>query len=183
MIREQDLFQVGRMGAPHSLKGEIDCRYSDDVFMQDTNTWVFCRIDGLPVPFLLEDWRQTGSGTAILKFRDYDTADSVRMLTDCALLFPKDSVPDMDGRLSSWQMLTGFSVSDQAAGEIGEVETVDDSSENVLLYVLTKGGKEVVLPVHPDLVSSIDTKKRRLCLRLPEGLLTLNNTTDDTETI
>lgn len=174
MITEDDLFLVGKLGALHGLRGEIDCRYSDDVFMQEEDVWVFARVDGLPVPFLLEDWRQTGEGAAILKFRNYDSADSVRMLADSDLLFPKDSDYADDREISSWLMLKGFHVSDKNVGEIGVATEVDDSSANVIIYVRKKNGEEVVLPLHPDLINEIDVRNRQLVLNLPQGLLTLN---------
>lgn len=179
MITEKDLFVVGKLGAPHGLRGEIDCRYSDNVFMQEDDVWVFCKIDGLPVPFLLEDWRQTGDNSAILKFRDYDSADSVRMLTDSPLLFPKDSEYCHDREVSSWQMFEGFDVSDINFGDIGVATAVDDTSANIIMYVRRPGGEEVVIPLHPDLVSEVDVRNRHLLLALPEGLLTLNNNSDD----
>lgn len=175
MITDNDLFVVGKLGAPHGLRGQIDCRYSDDVFMQEDDVWVFARVDGLAVPFLLEDWQQTSDTSAILKFRDYDSADSVRMLTDSELLFPKDSDFVADRELTSWRMLKGFTVSDKAVGEIGVAAEVDDSSANVIMYVCKKDGEEVVLPLHPDLISQIDVPNRMLVLNLPQGLLNLND--------
>lgn len=175
MITDNNLFVVGKLGAPHGLRGQIDCRYSDDVFMQEEDVWVFARVDGLPVPFLLEDWRQTSDSSAILKFRDYDSADSVRMLTDSDLLFPKDSDVVSDRELTSWRMLKGFAVSAKAVGEIGVATEVDDSSANVIMYVSKKDGEEVVLPLHPDLISEIDVPNRLLVLNLPQGLLAIND--------
>lgn len=175
MITENDLFVVGKMGAPHGLRGEIDCRYTDSVFMQEDDVWVFCKVDGLPVPFLLEDWRQTSDSAAILKFRDYDSADSVRMLTDSELLFPKDC-DFLDNReITSWRMLTGFHVSDKHCGDIGVASGIDDSSANIIMYVRRNGGDEVVLPLHPDLISELDVHHRQIILDLPQGLLTLND--------
>jgi 16S rRNA processing protein RimM len=68
-------------------------------------------------------------------------------------------------------MLTGFTISDIRAGQLGIVSEVDDSSANTLLIVATAEGEEIILPVHPDLVEKIDLNDRTLTLNLPEGLV------------
>ena len=35
MIRRDDVFKIGRLGSTHGLKGEIDFRYTDDIFTSE----------------------------------------------------------------------------------------------------------------------------------------------------
>ena len=173
MIRPDEVFSIGRLGASHGLRGEISLRYTDDIFTSEACDYLVCKIDGLLVPFFVEDWRIRSSETAIIKFEGYDDANAVQILQNAEVFYPKTAAEGHQSELTSWKMLTGFTVNDEQAGEIGTVTAVDDISANTLLYINSTRG-EVILPVHPDLVSSLDINKRTLQLRLPEGLLELN---------
>lgn len=173
MIRPDDVFYIGRLGSTHGLKGELTFRFTDDIFTADDCKYVVCDIDGLLVPFFLEDWRIRSSETAIVKFEGYDDVNTVQILQNADVYYPKAAVRSERGGLTSWKVLTGFAVSDVEAGSLGIVTEVDDSSANTLLVVDTPSGKELVLPVHPDLVAGLDINARTLMLRLPDGLLDL----------
>lgn len=59
--------------------------------------------------------------------------------------------------------------------EVGRVESVDESSANVLLSIRHTDGHEIMLPFHPDLVTSFDEQQRELVMDVPEALLSLND--------
>ncbi len=174
MILPAEVFKIGKMGRAHGLRGEIDMHFTDDIFDRVEADYLVCDIDGLLVPFFLEEWRFRGQDTAILKFENLDSADAVRILQSADVYFPKKLAEGNQDELYSWKSLTGFSVSDTKAGQLGTVVSVDDSSANILMVLQTPQGDELLLPVHPDLVSNLDTAQRTIELDLPEGLLALN---------
>ena len=174
MILPEEVFLIGKMGRPHGLRGEIDMHFTDDIFDRVEADYLVCNIDGLLVPFFLEEWRFRGQDTAIVKFENLDSADAVRILQNAEVYFPKSLAEGNQDEIYSWKTLTGFAVSDVKEGPLGTVTSVDDSSANVLLVLQTEGGDELLLPVHPDLVTSINAAERTLELDLPEGLLSLN---------
>ena len=174
MIHPDEVFYIGRLGSTHGLKGELTLRFTDDIFTSEDCEYLVCDIDGLLVPFFLEDWRIRSSETAIVKFEGYDDVNAVQILQNADVYYPKSAVGSQRGELMSWKVLTGFSVSDVTAGALGTVTEVDDTSANTLLVVESPDGKELVLPMHPDLVEALDIDARTLQLRLPEGLLDIN---------
>lgn len=174
MILPEEVFLIGKMGRPHGLRGEIDMHFTDDIFDRVEADYLVCSIDGLLVPFFLEEWRFRGQDTAIVKFENLDSADAVRILQNAEVFFPKSLAEGNQDEIYSWKTLTGFAVSDVNEGLLGTVTSVDDSSANILLVLQTEGGDELLLPVHPDLVTNIDAAERTLELDLPEGLLQLN---------
>lgn len=174
MIHPDEVFYIGRLGSTHGLKGELTFRFTDDIFTSDDCEYLVCDIDGLLVPFFLEDWRIRSSETAIVKFEGYDDVNAVQILQNADVYYPKTAVGNQRGELTSWKVLTGFAVSDVTAGPLGTVTEVDDTSANTLLVVETPNGKDLVLPVHPDLVETLDINARTIQLRLPDGLLSLN---------
>lgn len=174
MIKAEDIFKIGTLGSAHGLKGEITLRYTDDIFTSDACDYLVCKVDGLLVPFFLEDWRLRNDQMAVVKFEGYDSAQAVAILHNSEVFYPKQKARGQQRELASWQMLTGFDVSEQSAGELGVVVQVDDSSANTLMLVRQPDGSELLLPIHPDLVVGIDLDERTLVLSLPEGMLNLN---------
>lgn len=174
MIHPDEVFYIGRLGSTHGLRGELTLRFTDDIFTSDDCEYLVCDIDGLLVPFFLEDWRIRSNETAIVKFEGYDDVNAVQILQNTDVFYPKDAVSTQRGELTSWKVLTGFAVSDVTAGLLGTVTEVDDSSANTLLVVEAPDAKTLILPVHPDLVETLDLKARTIELRLPDGLLSIN---------
>lgn len=174
MIRRDEVFAIGKIGRAHGLRGEVEMQFTDDVFDREDADFLICDVDGLLVPFFLEEWRFKNHDTALVKFADIDTAEQARILLGADVYFPKDSVSQDDAELTSWRVLTGFSVSDIKAGPLGTVASVDESSANVLIEISTLDGSDLLLPIHPDLVADFNIKERTLMLNLPEGLLALN---------
>lgn len=175
MISPDEVFKIGTIGRPHGIKGEVCLHFTDDIFDTADADYLVCKIDGLLVPFFLEGWHFKGQDTAILKFEDLNTDNDVKFLHNAEVYFPKNLADRRDNRLTSWKMLTGFSVSDTRHGSLGTVSGVDETSANVLLDITTPGGVSLLLPIHPDLVEDFDATGRNLVLNLPDGLLDLNN--------
>jgi 16S rRNA processing protein RimM len=174
MIKAEDIFKIGTLTRVHGVSGELNFHFTDDVFDRADADYLFLQLDGLPVPFYIEEYRFKGSDDALMKFENIDTADAAERICGADVYFPVALVPEEAELPQRWSSLTGFEVSDVAAGSVGRVVSVDDSSQNILLRV-KKDGKEFLLPFHEDLLVAYDEKKRTLLLHLPEGLLTIND--------
>jgi 16S rRNA processing protein RimM len=174
MITFDEVFKIGTMGRPHGIRGAISMHFTDDVFDTVDADYLVCNIDGILVPFFMEEWTFKGVDTAIIKFEGLDSEEAVKLLQGVDVYFPKSLAEERSDSFSSWQALTGFSVSDTRAGHLGTVTGVDDSSANILLETQTDEGGALLLPVHPDLVAEINVRQRTLRLNLPEGILDLN---------
>ena len=57
MIRREDVFKIGRMGKPHGVKGELSMQCDDDVFDRVDADYLVLDIDGILVPFFIEEYR------------------------------------------------------------------------------------------------------------------------------
>lgn len=174
MITFDEVFKIGKMGRPHGIRGQISLHFTDDIFDTVDADYVVCDIDGILIPFFLEEWSFKGTDTAIMKFEDLNTEEEVKILQNADVYFPKRLATDRDDSISSWKALTGFSVDDTTMGHLGTIAHVDESSANILLEITTPKGKDILIPIHPDLVDNFSMAKRSLTLRLPEGLLDLN---------
>lgn len=174
MIRQEEVYKIGKIGKPHGVKGELTFFFDDDVFDRvDADYLVLC-IDGILVPFFMEEWRFKSGETALVKFCDIDSKEAASELTGCEVFFPKH-LSDREEDELTWDEITGFAVKDHNKGIIGTLVAVDETTVNVLLEVKTPDGKIVLIPANEDIIRKIDPKTETLEVCLPEGLIDLND--------
>lgn len=169
MIKEEEVYKIGKLGKTHGVKGEISFLFDDDVFDRVEADYLVLCVDGILVPFFLEEYRFKSDSTAIVKFEDIDTQERARELTGCDVYFPRDLADDDDGELSL-SFLVGFDLVEAGSGKsIGRIASIDDSTIN-LLFELEDG---TLIPASDDLITAIDQQARTITMHLPEGLLEL----------
>ncbi|MBP5196263.1 MAG: 16S rRNA processing protein RimM [Bacteroidaceae bacterium] len=170
MITEQDVYKIGQLTRTHGVKGELSCSFTDDVWDRADADYVFLLLDGCFIPFFFEEWRFRSDAVCLFKFRDIDTIEQAEELCGAEVWFPHALTPDVSAETDLSEMplkrLTGYTV--VADGErIGEIESVDDSTANVL-FVLSDGR---FIPAAAPFITSIDAHGRIVNMTLPEGLL------------
>lgn len=171
MIREEDVYRIGKIGKPHGVKGEVTMMFSDDVFDRVDAEYVVLMLDGILVPFFFEEYRFRTDETAIVKFCDIDTQDQARELTNCEVYFPRNLSDSGDDDISLSE-LNGFKLIDHIYNKVvGTIYGIDDSTQNILFEVKTESGDELLIPASPELIRSIDTEEHTINMELPEGLL------------
>ena len=111
MIAESEVYEIGTITRTHGVKGEVAFQFTDDVWDRVEADYLFLRIDGLLVPFFLEEWRFRSDTVALLKFEDTDSANAAERLVGATVWFPKSLTPtEVDDADLTWRMFTGFQV-------------------------------------------------------------------------
>ena len=173
MIKKESVYKIGRIGKPHGVDGEVSFHFDDDVFDRTDADYLILDIDGILVPFFIDEYRFKTDETALVSFADIDTQDKARTLTGCDVYFPREH-SDSGCDTLSWAEIVGYHVVDAASGQtVGEIRSVDDSTINTLFEVVTTGGGDLLAPASDELISSVDTERRTIEMQLPEGLLEL----------
>ena len=83
MITLNDVYRIGTLGKPHGVKGEIAFSFEDDVFDREEADCLFIMIDGLLVPFFIEEYRFSSDVMALMKFEGIDSLEQAMSLTGC----------------------------------------------------------------------------------------------------
>lgn len=173
MIREDEVYRIGRIGKAHGVKGEVSMHIDDDVFDRVDADYLVVRVDGILVPFFMEEYRFRTNETALLKFCDIDTQEKARELTNCEVFFPRD-LSDSDAANPTWGELAGWHVEDSTTHRpVGTIESVDDSTINILFEVRTATGDLVLIPASEELVEGVDASTQTIHIKLPDGILEL----------
>ena len=168
MIKQEEVYRIGRIGKTHGVKGELSFLFDDDVFDRVNCDYLVLDVDGILVPFFIEEYRFKSDSNAIVKFCDVDTQPRAAELTGSDVYFPR-ALADEDDE-PSLSLLVGFDLVEANSGKtIGRIDAIDDSTAN-LLFELEDGR---LIPANDDLIHNIDTKKRTIWMDIPDGLLEL----------
>ena len=169
MITKEEVYRIGRLGKAHGVRGEVSLQFDDDIFDRVDADYLVLELDGILVPFFMEEYRFRSDTVCLVKFCDVDTQQRAQELTGTDVYFPRalaeevDDVPSMAG-------LVGFSIVDVGTGQtVGRIAAIDDQTQNVL-FCLEDGR---LIPANDDLVIDIDSPARTITMALPDGLLTL----------
>lgn len=175
MIRKEEVYQIGVINKPHGVRGEVLFTFTDDIFDRVDCDYLVCRMDGIFVPFYVEEYRFRTDTTALLKLEDIDTAEQARRFTNVEVYFPVKYVDELDpsDRYRSWDYFKGFAVEDVALGGLGQIIEVENSTVNTL-FVVEHEGRELLIPAQEEFIRQLDEAHKKILVCLPEGLLNLN---------
>ena len=173
MIQEKNLFEIGKLLKPHGVKGEVNVLFSKPSFADNESNYYFFFLDGMYVPFFVEDFQFSSDVTARVRFQGIDSIEKASIYSNSLVFIPKEYVNDSIQEVaheSEWDQYIGFTVLDEDSSAIGTILEVDSSTINVL-FVIIKDDEEVLIPATSDFIVKIDNQQKKLYLKLPEGLL------------
>ena len=169
MIKREEVYKIGKLGKAHGVHGELSFMFDDDVFDRVDADYLVLDLDGILVPFFLEEYRFRTDSTALVKFCDIDTQERARELTGTDVYFPLALTGD-DDIPPTLHSLVGFDIVEANTGKpVGRIASIDDSTANILFEL--EDGK--LIPANDDLITNIDKDKRQIVTDLPEGILDL----------
>ncbi len=167
MIKQEDVYKIGRLGKAHGVKGEVSFQFDDDIFDTADADYLILDIDGILVPFFMEEYRFRNDSLALVKFCNVDTQQRASELTGCDVYFPR-SMADEASEGPSLAMLVGFDIVEASTNEkVGTIAAIDDTTQNIL-FELEDG---TLIPASDDLITDINTQQQQITMNIPEGLL------------
>ena len=173
MINKNDCILLGILTKPHGTKGSVliglkDLKTED---IKDREA-VFVEIDGLLVPFFIENFQERTQDTAILKFEGITTETKVKELTGSRIYISREHVRRKRKLTTGLPPLSGYAVKDLHKGFVGIAGEIVGMVSNPLLQVLQEG-REYLVPVHEDIILEINDKEKVIVIEAPEGLFEL----------
>jgi 16S rRNA processing protein RimM len=170
MIAEP-LTVIGKFVRYHGFKGELVIALEPLVkkYIQKAE-WVFINIDNSPIPFFIDTLSVTGDQTAIIKLKGIDKEKQMPELLQqdvfiLSSLFPARRIKAEQNELEGYAVLSDDK-------EIGIAQEILDYNGNLLLQIFSNGN-EILLPINDESIVSVDKRKKKIVVNLPEGLLDL----------
>ena len=172
-MHKEDCFRIGTIVKPHGVHGEIILDSNTPQVVENIKESVFLEIEGLLVPFFIDELKALSSQRSRIKFLWIETEQKARDMVGCAVYSLNEELGlEEEDFAQSPKLLVDFTVHDIHLGEIGVVKEFIENPSNPLL-VVEHGKKELLLPIHPHFVVKIQPKLKSITLNLPEGLVDL----------
>ena len=167
MIKQEEVYKIGRLGKSHGVKGEVSLQFDDDIFDRVDADYLVLDIDGILVPFFMEEYRFRNDTVCLVKFCDIDTQQRAQELTGCDVYFPRALAEEAE-EIPSLSMLVGFNILDASDGKtIGKIAAINDTTPNIL-FELENG---TLIPASDELIDDIDAEHHTITMNIPTGLL------------
>lgn len=173
----QDLQQIAQVLKSNGADGELILGFRhiapEDI---DVKEPVFICFDGLPVPFFIESFIRKGQSKALVRLTGINSADDALEVVGQGVYAESGSL-DVPVDDDDFSMLAGWTLLDADGTEVGEIADYLDIPGNPCIEVTLKkessrdGNGEVIIPLHEDLILSVDAQKRELVMSVPAGLL------------
>jgi 16S rRNA processing protein RimM len=170
MIRLEEISPIGVFGKTHGIKGEINLELNIDFDLENT-PYIIVDIDGIFVPFFINDYRYKSDTVALVQFEDIDTEERVRPFFGKKAYVKKDALGEDENDEMSINYYVGFTMLTPQRVVIGQIVEIDDSTANVL-FVLDN---DALVPVGAIEVLDLDTDNHTMIVEIPEGLLDIDN--------
>ena len=177
------MLQVAQVLKSNGTDGELVMSFRaiapEDINLQEP---VFIIFDGLPVPFFIESFTKRGNSKALVRLTGIHCQEDVDEISGKAVYIEDSDAPELsleeDGfaALVGWMLLTPENP-DQGEGdeladltEVGEITDFIDIPNNPCIEVETENGA-VMIPLHEDLILSVDPEYQEILMQIPEGLI------------
>jgi 16S rRNA processing protein RimM len=109
----------------------------------------------------------------VLKLRGVEDAAAADALRGRDVAAPPEQVPSLAEGVYYQQQLLGLAVLDELGATLGVIEDVVDTGGAALLEVRRESGRKILVPMAGDIVLDVDLAGRRVRVRLPDGLVDL----------
>lgn len=176
MQHAKDLKLFGMFLKTHGIDGHLVIKlFFDPEDEPQKGEPVFIEIDGIPVPFFIDEFRFISDDSAIVHFDEINSPEEASAFINCRAFtgshreYGGQETQDID-----YTTLTGFSVVDDKLGNVGILREIVEYSENILMLIDFKD-KEILVPFHDDIVKNIDPGSQVINISAPEGIFDINN--------
>lgn len=161
----QNLVTVGRVGAPHGIRGELKLQ----TFLEDPDNLL--RFDDWYIQFpqksdfvAFKDFEIHEKGVQFyIAFKGVTDRDQARQFTHALLAIPRESLPQLDAEEFYWSDLEGLSVYDQNGTLLGVVDYLMETGANDVLIVKNVEKREILIPyVYGEIIRHVDLPAKKI---------------------
>lgn len=169
-MTKNDCFFFGKVTKTHGLKGEITIKL-DVANPADFNDLRYLLIEekGNLIPYFI-DYQKISGDKMFVQLQDVKKMDVAITFVGKAVFLPNELMPELDEDEFYYDEIKGFKLIDKVKGEIGEISDILEYPTQAVIQVM-KDGKEILIPIHDDIIKKVDKKAKVLTVKAPEGLI------------
>ena len=172
-MRKEDCFYLGKIVSKYSFKGEVLVKLdTDDPEVYQNLESVFVSLGNNLVPFFIDRCRLHKSDLLRIDFEEVKTESDADRIMGSALYLPLTMLPKLAGDKFYFHEIIGFTILDAVHGNIGTVQSVNDSTAQALFEV-QKEDKQLLIPITDEIITKVDRENKTIFVTTPEGLVPL----------
>ena len=165
-----EFLRIGVVTSPHGVRGEVRVYPTTDEISRFSEVGtLLLEKEGVRSLRTIESVKQL-KGMVALKLSGIDSVEEAETIRNADLLIRRDqSSPLKEGQYFIGDLLDLLAVREDGT-EVGTVEDVLKTGANSVLVIKKKDGKELLLPVNPDCVLSVDSDEGIMTIHVLPGL-------------
>ncbi len=164
---------IGKVLKPKGVRGSVKVlSYAESPETFERVRILFVRSEGAWQPLETERVEKGAPGrrqTVVLAFRGRQRIEQIRDLVGADLYLDRADLPPLEEGEYYWHDLIGMRVRTEQGEDLGRIRGIFNTGANDV-YVVRKGGREILLPALRDVIREVDVQGRRMTVRLLEEL-------------
>ena len=163
-------FKIGKLAASHGLQGDLILQHHlgkktalkglETIYIQDaTNNFL---------PYFIEKATARSENETLIKLEEINNKEAARLLTPKEVWLESADFKKHTAKATPISML-GYSLFDKEV-ELGEIIEIIEQPHQILCTVSYQE-KEILIPIHEANLVSIDKRKRKVVVDVPDGLI------------
>lgn len=169
-MSEIDLVQIGFISKTHGYNGYFKISIEEDfieAFRQCK--FLFLDIETMRIPYFIED--RNVKNNIFIKLEGIDSKEEAQIYNSSHIFIERKYITETKAE-DSFKALIGYIVLSDSE-QIGILKDIQDFPQQ-LMGVIMHGDQELLIPLHEELITSINHQTKSISLSLPDGLLDLN---------
>ena len=169
-MTKNDCFFFGKITKTHGLKGELTIKL-DVANPADFAELRYLLIEdrGNLIPYFIE-YQKINGDKMFVQLQDVKRMEQAVTFIGKAVFLPNELLPQLDDDEFYYNEIIGFKLIDAEKGEIGAISDVLEYPTQAVIQVM-KDKKEILIPIHDDIIQKVDKKAKILNIKAPEGLI------------
>ncbi|WP_086477720.1 ribosome maturation factor RimM [Arenibacter amylolyticus] len=172
-MTKEECFYLGKIVSKYSYKGEVLIKLdTDEPELYEELESVFVSLGNNLVPFFIERSRLHRSSLLRVRFEEVADESDADKVMGSEIYLPLSFLPKLKGNKFYYHEVIGFAMEDKVHGNIGIIESVNDSTPQALFEV-KKGEKQLLIPVRDEIIVQVNRDEKTIFVDTPEGLVDL----------
>ena len=165
---------IGRLSKTFGYDGSLKLKVENHLaHLLDSEKVFFIKIGSNHVPFFVESLKDKTQ--LIIKFENIDSKETAVKLCNKDLCVPSEKIKTEERVAPSTLLFAwakGFLIIDPEENIIGEILDIKEFPQQEMA-VLIHEEKEILLPIHQDLILGLDEDEQVMMMKIADGLLDL----------
>ena len=180
-MSKKQLIHIGQVFDAHGIRGDLVITvFSKDISWVHEATTLTLKKDGnLKLVNILKT-RPHKKGF-VCQLEAFDNRNLAEASIGSEVWVDEDLFTSVEGESLYLKEILGFEVSDQIQGSIGRIEAFSTNGlQDLLVIKHPETHKQVEIPFVKEFVVHVDQKNKTMMMKLPEGLLSINDSSSET---